>query len=606
MAWLISALTRPNPPRESSRRGPALRLVVAVVIATLLSASVAIAKRQQQHLQELNKALMEGAKKGDFRAVESALGKGADPNAYVAGIWEYFTPLTLATTEGHLRIVELLLDYSADPYAEDQNHDPAIVFAAEKKKEKILKLYLSRGVPIDQRDSEGRTALERIIVSEQVHPSVPEDIELLIQLGADPNQRTSDGGSLLMTAVLSDARRSLTTLARHGVDINARDEDGNSALLHAVHQSRDECIKYLLKIGADVNAQNKHGDTALLLAVHWHSSVPDLILQYKPNVNIADIDGNTPLMKAVEGAPLNRVEAILDRGADVKARNKEGKTAVHFAAAHIGWMWKEPDQAVERETQLKIIPLLESKGADLKTVTNDGRSALHFAAEKGYPGMLRLLIEKGGDVRAADYRGDMPLHYAIRSHVEGKMEKLKLLIHAGVNAPNKNGDTPLLLTAAAMDRAACSLLVGSGASVDIVNSKGETPLLLAASSFNRQYVEPADYIEMVRSFAEKSSGIDTRDSKMMTAAMWAAASNVPQALEAVLAKGADIKARSADGRTCLMWAASTNATRTIQLLIDRGADIKAKDNDGRTAADWARSMGYDATVRELEKRSASK
>lgn len=157
-----------------------------------------------------------------------------------------------------------------------------------------------------------------------------------------------------------------------------------------------------------------------------------------------------------------------------------------------------------------------------------------------------------------------------------------------------------------MDRLACALLLDGGALVDVKNAREETPLLLAASSFNRQYVAPKDYVEILRRLSAKTSEIDRRDGGTLTAAMWTAASDMPEALEAILNQGADLRAQSGDGRTCLMWAASSNALKTIRLLVSRGADVKERDSSGRTAADWARSMGYDAAVSELEKVPATK
>jgi ankyrin repeat protein len=554
-----------------------------------LLSPLALASRAETQ-QELNKALMVAAKKGDVRAAKSALEKGADPNARVPGTWLNYTPLLQTVSEGHSSVAELLLDYGADPYLEDENHDTAIGFAAAKGKEAIFELLLSRGAPINWKNSDRRTVAER------------GDVEVLLKYGLDPNEKTSDGGCLLITAADNDNPDLLKVLLSHGATIDAQDEMGNTALMRAIDQRREKAIAFLLSAGADIDVQNNAGNTALLLAISFRTDTAAALIQHGANVNLATKTGETPLMAAAKTASLHLVKLLLDHGADVQARTKKGETAVHFAAGFYGYDFDQARAAENRQNPIRILSLLEENGANLKTVTANAESALHFAADTGRAGTLRDLLERGLDSGLADKNGDTPLHFAIRSHTEDKLEKTKLLVGSDLNAANRNGDSPLLVAAAAMEGPICRLLLDNGASADAVNTKGETPLLLATSSFNRQYVEPNDYVEIIRAFVTRTSKIDNRDGGGMTAAMWSSASNSLKALDAILNKGADIHARSKDGRTCLMWAASANATDTIRLLIDRGAYISDKDNNGRTAADWARRLGYDSVVGFLDKR----
>jgi len=557
----------------------------AVILVMGLSC---VAAERRQHLQDLNKALMQADKKGDYRAAEAALEKGADPNARVFGTWLNYTPLLEAITEGRRNVAELLLDWGADPYAEDENHDSPIGFAAEKGKESILELLLSRGVPIDWKTSVGWTPAER------------GDLGVLLNYGIDPNQRTWDGGCLLTMAAFNDSPEQLKLLLDRGANLNAQDDDGNSALMVAIYQNRQKAITFLINAGADLNIQNKAGESALSRAIGFRTNTASFLIEHGANVNLADQSGKTLLMEAASTASLAVLNELLAHGANVGARTKSGEAAVHFAAGFSGLDWDDARSVENRRSPIEIISSLEAHGADLKAVNAAQQSALHFAADTGYAGTVQKLLEKYLDSRAADKHGDTALHKAIASHTADRIEKVKLLIGGGVNVPNNNGDTPLHVAAAEMDTSVCSILLDNGAAVDQANKKRETPLLLAASSFNRQYVDPKTYTEVIRLFASKTSEIDSPDNRKMTSAMWAAASNVPEALEPILEKRADINGRSIDGRNCLMWAASANASKTIQLLLRHGADIKATDNAGRSAADWARLLGYDETMRQLD------
>jgi ankyrin repeat protein len=70
------------------------------------------------------------------------------------------------------------------------------------------------------------------------------------------------------------------------------------------------------------------------------------------------------------------VSSLLDKGADIYAKNKEGRTALHLAA----WMGHE---AVARS-------LLE-KGAIVEAKDNDGWTAQHCAAFTGQEAVELLL-----------------------------------------------------------------------------------------------------------------------------------------------------------------------------------------------------------------------
>ena len=186
---------------------------------------------------EANKTLMRAAKDGDIAAAERALQEGADPNCRVVGTGLNYTPLLQAISENRMGLTKLLLDRGADPHLEDDNGDPAMVFAADKKNEQIARLLIDHGVSIDSKNREGLTALTRQITS-----ASPEDIESMLKLGADPNQRGNGGETPLiilaeiLSALPNDAREeaAMKVLIKYGADVNGRDDLGSSALLHAV------------------------------------------------------------------------------------------------------------------------------------------------------------------------------------------------------------------------------------------------------------------------------------------------------------------------------------------------------------------------------------
>jgi hypothetical protein len=81
---------------------------------------------------------------------------------------------------------------------------------------------------------------------------------------------------------------------------------------------------------------------------------------------------------------------LLEKGADVAAKDSREWTALHWAA--------------ERGHEA-VVRLLLEEGADVATKDEYGWTALHWAAESGHEAVVRLLLEKGADVATEDEDG---------------------------------------------------------------------------------------------------------------------------------------------------------------------------------------------------------
>ena len=91
----------------------------------------------------------------------------------------------------------------------------------------------------------------------------------------------------------------------------------------------------------------------------------------------------TLLMLAVQKKQNGVAKTLIEKGADVNAKNSHGQSALLIAIA---------------SGNDKIVKYLIDCGADVNAKDNNGRTPLFVAMQKNKPGIAKLLIERGADV----------------------------------------------------------------------------------------------------------------------------------------------------------------------------------------------------------------
>ena len=128
-------------------------------------------------------------------------------------------------------------------------------------------------------------------------------------------------------------------------------------------------------------------------------------------VTAKDAAGSTPLHHAAGFGTIDSMTLLLDKGADVNAKNRRGSTAL---------FWAIHDDAKVR--------MLVSRGAAVKIKQIEGRSPVYQAALLGNSlPVLRFLLDNGGDPNVATLIGLTPLNgAAARLHRSRTLRKVSL------------------------------------------------------------------------------------------------------------------------------------------------------------------------------------
>lgn len=119
---------------------------------------------------------------------------------------------------------------------------------------------------------------------------------------------------------------------------------------------------------------------------------------------------------------------FLNRGVSVNDSAEDRVTPLHLAAL------------VEHYSSKDRVSDLIYFGADITARDKDGRTPLHYAAQTGHNDTCEMLLSRGADATVVDEKGVTPLHLAARS---GEMTKVRFLIKAGADlqAVTKEGKT---------------------------------------------------------------------------------------------------------------------------------------------------------------------
>ena len=118
--------------------------------------------------------------------------------------------------------------------------------------------------------------------------------------------------------------------------VNAKDADSGGTGLHMVTKDRDAgWMQFLLAEGADPNARDRAGDTPLIIAASQHfSDGAKLLLGFRAEVDGVNRNGETALIKAVQGRDTTLVRLLIENGANPdKTDNVAGQSARDYAKA---------------------------------------------------------------------------------------------------------------------------------------------------------------------------------------------------------------------------------------------------------------------------------
>ena len=617
--------------------------------------------------------------KGDINLVKKLLEAGADPN--VTDVFG-FTPLMSVvvstsksgiTTDVVYPIITALCNSKCSVNASFVPSKPsdsniqycegstALHMAIDMLKDNRLcvQALVDNGAALDARDVHGRTSLHIASIRGYHHL-----IELLAPSPESFHFKDNDGCTPLHYAFkyshLKCIRKFLVQIPDVISDLmKVANNDGTTPLcvrtgsggtiLHIVCEKGEiDLVQKLLEAGADPNVTDEFGFTPLMRAVVSTSksdittdvvfSIITALCNSKCSVNASFVpskpfdskiqycEGSTALHMAIDKLKDDRlcVQALVDNGAALDARDVHGRTPLHIASIHghhhlikllalspESFHFKDNDGCTPlyyafKYSHLKCIRKFLVQAPDvisdlMKVANNDGTTPLcvrtgsggtilHVACQKGDETLVQKLLEAGVDPNVTDKFDTTPLSVRTGSggtilHVaceKGEIDLVQKLLEAGAdpNVTDEFGFTPLMRAVVSTSK--------SGITTDVVSSI-ITALCNSKCSVNTSFVPSKPFDSKIQ-YCEGSTALHMAIDKLKDNRL---------CVQTLVDNGAALDARDVHGRTPLHIASIHGHHHLIKLVAPSPESFHFKDNDGCTPLYYACKYSHLECIRKF-------
>ncbi len=533
------------------------------------------------------------AQRGELEAVEALLRAGVSPRGQPAGGWSVIQAFALGQAGASRQ-----KDFSAERWA------------------KLRDLLEKSGADCD---AFATTALGDLRTARQLVSADKSVLRTVDHLGDTPLHWAVRNDQLPFTAFWLEA----------GVSAAVTNVSGQTALHLAAGQGLVEHVKLLLAAHAPADIFDTNGWTPLDSAIQAQqpTTIRLLLKSNAPtamaarglttpvhkaaangnivvltsyvntsNVEARDELGLTPLLLAGRNGQLGAAALLVDKGANVNARDPDGNTVLHLilqARAH--WIAGMPSSEwIER---LKQDPQ-KAGFAHALTTESDYTSAKQVARS------VAFFLACGAEAGATNRAGKTILQIAVDENSmlfgEDRAALLKLIgtTKDGLDAKDANGDTPLHVAVRGFDGEWVTELLASGANLEATNSQGRTSLHVSLEHIMAWgYAAGGD--GPVQVLLQNKPNVNAPDNEGLTPLHVVALSDSAfrdKATRALLDSGANPNLRDKHQRTPVHLFLSgewpwTQSGECLELLAKAGADFSARDDKGRTPLHYLATLG---------------
>ncbi|MEK7781208.1 MAG: ankyrin repeat domain-containing protein, partial [Verrucomicrobiota bacterium] len=566
-------------------------------VKTLLAAGQMIIVRDDNG----RTALMRAAEHGHYEIVKALLQAGANVGDTVSdrdSIWFGCNAVIFAAQSGSEEIVETLISAGASPDCEACDETSPLGIAVGHRSVRMVACLLKARAPISDNHLiasvwNGTQAITILLINAGAKANVSND------LGQPALHRAAETGQLQVVQALIQAKAKLNAKA-----------NGSTSLLAAIQNRQNPCAIELIKAGADISMVSRLHETPLACAAKLGSAdVVAALMKAGANHKAKDRHGRTALMIAHEKGRTGVVQLL-----QTETQHDQGfKIQEMIESAHTG--------------NAKRVTELLKEGVDANCIHLNGAKPLITATMKGHAEVIRVLIKHGADVNATvtgnmfglKIKGDA-LTVACEN---GSLEIVRLLLQAGADINQSRSFRVDALTLAAgnghasivaeLIKAGFSTTSGCGLEAleaAVRNKKSEAAVMVVKAGVKFRGKSGANLLvkaiekklpEVVKALL--AAGVDPKlrddyDDSPLQVALSAGQKEIAALLQRT-------QSPQASPNMSLVEAAELGDLKTVHRLILEGVDLEARDAKGATSLMRAAANGQLPVMKALLKAGAN-
>jgi ankyrin repeat protein len=263
--------------------------------------------------------------------VVAVIARGTDVNTVGPDNW---TALHHAAFNGDYDTTHALLKAKANPNILNIDGDDCISVAMlnihDDESEKIIALLISNGANFTRSYVDDDIEMPMLVYAAKKGWSLV--VHAILKRGTDVEATDSDGWTALHYAAKNNYTEIILLLLKCNTNVNAKKNDQWTPLHLAAANRKYAAVKYLIEGQANIHITNDQGEDCLDIAIRISKNEPIRVALIAAGANMAKTFNGMPfLVYATRKGWENVVAALIHRGADVKATDSHGCTALDYA-----------------------------------------------------------------------------------------------------------------------------------------------------------------------------------------------------------------------------------------------------------------------------------
>ena len=371
------------------------------------------------------------------------------------------------------------------------------------------------------------------------------------------------------------------TLLNHGADISLGGLENSSLHLAAI-AGHEDLVKLFLSRGADISSKNSKNRSALCCAVlHGQSGVAAILLEQGADVKEHN-EGRSLLLNAAHLGNVTMLKMLVAKGADINGVSEDGTTTLMAAASEgrveaVNYLLEQGCPLTQRNKNGDLsaldIAVTQSRLDVVKAILDSPNYKLTFGDDCSYAwravdnvtidnrDVCRYIYERTGG--PAD-NGARILHWAV---TEGRSQLLKFLIDQGIDMKTPNSDGWSAFHAAVMigQLSIAGDILNTGFDINYAGHQSRTALHQAIAS------NQPESVEFLVSHHPK---MNIRDEDLQLPIHIAIDRGSTDALQDLPLSAEDFNSNDFGGQSLVSFAAGSGDNKLLRILLEKEGKLE--------------------------------